>query len=177
MLPNPLDLLRRLNLSHNYSPYIELILLEERERLIEREERLRGFIEPKQTEQTTPVKIAQRPKKEYKTHTLYIEDFKNSSGEHNILMVNKEGKLIEIMLVSDSNDYSVVVETDTFRLDKTYDELSQISDYVDSINAYQDGSNYILSMYNIKFTKFEFSIIFNSEITFSNIYAKWEELE
>jgi len=178
MLPNPLDLLRRLNLSHNRSPYIELILLEERERLIEREERLRGLGTPAPTAPTAPTSTPTSTDYEerYITQTIDLKRFKDSSGDHNILSINKKGKLIEMLLVSDSKDYKIIIETESFRLKRSYTELDEISDYIESINVFQDGSNYILSLYDIKFTKFDFHILFDGEVTFSRIYAKWEEL-
>jgi len=175
--------LRRL--SHNHSPYIELILLEERERLIEREEKLREGVvvatstytsASSQTSASASTSQTQTSTEEYITQTIDLKRFTDSSGKHNILSINNKGKLIEMILVSDNNDYGVIIETESFKLDRTYSELSYISDYVDSISVFQDGSNYILSVYDIKFTKFDFYILINSKVTFSRIYAKWEEL-
>jgi len=182
MLPNPLDLLRRLN---HRNPYIDLILLEERGRLIEREEKLRGlgasspsgsFSGSSGSGSDSGLGSAQVSEERYITQTIDLKRFKDSSGDHNILSIHKKGRLIEMVLVSDSKDYKVIIETDSFKLKRSYDELDEISDYIESINVFQDGSNYVLSLYDVKFTKFDFNILFNGEVTFSRIYAKWEEL-
>jgi len=97
------------------------------------------------------------------------------NGRYYVLILSKEGVLEEALLVSDKPDYIVYIETDTLNITRSFTELSQISDYIESITAMQSNDSYIFHVSNIKFSWLRFYVVASS-VNFSRVYAKWHEV-
>jgi len=142
---------------------LELVFVEELER---------GVVEAMRSVKLPEIMLPE----EAKVRTKTIDDTPGTiTGWFDVLRTRNEGVLIEALLVSDKTDYSVYIETDSLTIRKTFDELNQISDYVNSIAAFQNDDSYILHINDIKFSWLNFRLIANS-VNFNRIYVKWEEV-
>ncbi len=110
------------------------------------------------------------------THTI---DWKQKLVEfaNTLLEVTVAAKLYEVMIKSPSKNFSIRFITDGLcQVDKNFEEMQAISDYLTSIDAFEDEGEYVTRLENYSWrNSAKFIITVNEPITFSQIYLKYEQ--
>lgn len=126
-------------------------------------------------------KIAGRLEEVGEKSSTQIVDWKNKkvTGRKKIFSSKVPGKLYELVFRSDSGNYYIEFEIDGYMtLKKTFDELVEMSRYVDSVVAFHEDEYYILNLSNYSWLKSaKFTLYVNEEINFSTIFVKYDEFE
>jgi hypothetical protein len=111
-----------------------------------------------------------------KPQTQFI-DLSNMSvsGSYELLNLIGRGTLNELAIVSPSRKFGIQIFSDNLtRIFKDFDELEQISQYVESIDAFEDNGSYILSVKDISWIdSFRLLLIAYEPIEFKRIFASY----
>ena len=88
------------------------------------------------------------------------------------------GSLHELMLSSSDKEYSIMLVTDgILKLYKSWDEMQAISQYLDTVDAFKEDAEYVLSIKGFSWSESAYAVVsVKKPITFSNIFVKWDEL-
>jgi hypothetical protein len=95
-----------------------------------------------------------------------------------IIKSDTRGRLREATVRSPSSNFSVLMLSDgVTRLSRSYSELANISQYLESIDAYQaEDGTYVLRIGEINWTSsFLLTIYVKEKIVFNNIFAVYDE--
>ncbi len=92
------------------------------------------------------------------------------------LNLRGRGTLREIMLISDSPDFRVVIGVDGREcINKTFSELQEVSTYLNSIDAFEDDGKYVFHVSGISFRKsLSFEVYTIQSIRFEKVYAVFD---
>ncbi|MEM1710525.1 MAG: hypothetical protein QW820_06510 [Sulfolobales archaeon] len=98
------------------------------------------------------------------------------SRDLTILDVTYGGRLHELVLCSNSNNYSVKFVTDgVVRIDRSFSDLQLISPYLDTISAFEDNGKFVLHVKDYSWVSSAYAAVFVGEpITFHQIFAKYD---
>jgi len=99
-------------------------------------------------------------------------------GAMDIINSKVRGKLREFSLRAKSKNFSVQILRDGVKkLDRTYDELSKMSEYLRSIDAFEVNGEYVVHLKNFKWiSDFLLTIFAREEIEFPQVFAIWDEI-
>jgi len=124
-----------------------------------------------------PVKVEIPRREREKTETLDKTDFPIRGDYTLIEVVGRRGKLRELMIMSPSSAFSVLMVTDGKRkMERSYSELVTIGEELDFVSAFEKNGTYILKIDSIPWTdEFLFLIHTDTAITFTWLYAIWSE--
>jgi hypothetical protein len=97
------------------------------------------------------------------------------SGAYELLNLTGRGALKELAIISPSRNFSIQVFSDDMtRIFRSFDELRQISQHVESIAAYEEDGFYVLSVRDISWIdNFRFLIIAHEPIEFKRIFVSY----
>ena len=103
---------------------------------------------------------------------------KRAEFELSLFDVKVGGTLQELMLKSPSKNYSIALVTDgSLKLQKTFEEMEVVGQYLDTIAAFEKNGEYILHLKDYSWLESAYSVISVKEpIVFSNVFIKWDEL-
>lgn len=99
-------------------------------------------------------------------------------GSEDLIDSRVRGRLRELVLKSSSPDFRITIMRDGRRLlDRTFSELMEISQYSETIDAFQEaeGGSYVLKLSNISWLNDFLLTISATETTFDKIFTVWEE--
>ena len=89
------------------------------------------------------------------------------------------GKLIELVVISDSREYSVSITIDNATvMDGSFDWYQSVSQYTDWIDAFEDNGSFVLRITDLSFSssiKISLKITSQGSIKFREIIAKIEK--
>ncbi|MBU0598716.1 hypothetical protein KKF61_07090 [Patescibacteria group bacterium] len=112
--------------------------------------------------------------KAYKKQTYIYE--KNSHrvvSALNILDLRGSGEIEEILIKSQSNDFTIVIDIDDMpQYQRTWAELNEISEDLDGIVAVNRSGTYIIKLSNLFFSNKIKMMISTSGTTFDKIYVR-----
>jgi len=93
-----------------------------------------------------------------------------------LLDVSVGGRLHELVLCSNSSNYSIRIVTDGMvRLDRSFRELQSISPYLDSIDAIEDNGRFILYIKDYSWLNSVYAIVrIREPIMFSQVFIKYD---
>lgn len=123
---------------------------------------------------TNPQILTKKPMSEYKTKMVDKNNQQLLVGTFDLIDIkNAHGEVTGLTIKAPSSDYSIIINMDRdAEYQRTWTEMSSLSDDVDDIVAsLQDGS-YILSMSDIHFLDNIKIVVVGKGITFSKLYAK-----
>ena len=133
-----------------------------------------------------PITTAALPEAEVKltTRTNRFGPWKDRyvRSEH-LIRTDKPGRLRELMIISPTDDFSILVSLDGMRwLDKSFAELEEISQESDYVSAFEQldeegkpTGNYVLGLRDISWLKSFDLMLVSGGVTFSHVYATWDE--
>ncbi|MEM1681063.1 MAG: hypothetical protein QXZ56_07645 [Sulfolobales archaeon] len=98
------------------------------------------------------------------------------SKDLTLLDVTYGGKLHELVLCSNSKNYSIRFVTDGMvRIDRSFSELQSISPYLDTISAFEDNGKFVLHVKDYSWVSSAYvAVIAREPITFSQIFVKYD---
>jgi hypothetical protein len=98
-------------------------------------------------------------------------------GFEELISSRREGKLRELMIRSLSKDFRVAMLVDGVRLmDRSFDELVEVSQYLESVDAFEAEGEYILRLKDISWTRdFLLALLTKGDILFPRIVGFWDE--
>jgi len=126
--------------------------------------------------QARTVIVEREERKESKTKIVDKKDYE-VERIYDIIDTQKPGKLREAMIKSSSSDFSITISLDgVVIMDRSFSDLKDISEYSESIDAFQSGSYYIVSLRNLSWRdSFRLRISTSGVLTFPWIFAVWDE--
>jgi len=97
------------------------------------------------------------------------------SGASELLNLTGKGTLKELAVVSPSRNFGIQVFSDNVtRILRSFDELEQISQHVESIAAYEEDGLYVLNVKDVSWIdNFRLMIIAHEPIEFKRIFASY----
>lgn len=111
------------------------------------------------------------------TRTLDRRGFEITSATE-LIYSNRPGRLREFSMVSDTGRFTVVMMVDgARRIDRRFSELAEMSEFMETIDAYNADGKYVLRVSDIKWAR-EFSLIIIPErvtVKVENALAFWDE--
>lgn len=115
--------------------------------------------------------------REARTHTINIME-KTLTGTLDLIKSDAGGKLEELVIISESPDFTVMIETDgAVRIEGPYKKFEEISPYSEVIDAYvNDAGKYVLRFRNIAWLR-SFRAFINSPkpMKLTRVWGQWEE--
>lgn len=98
------------------------------------------------------------------------------SSDLTLLDVSVGGRLHELVLCSNSSNYSIRIMTDGIvRLDRSFRELQSISPYLESIDALEDNGRFILYIKDYSWLNSAHAILkIREPITFPYVFIKYD---
>ncbi|MEM4975855.1 MAG: hypothetical protein QXT64_00850 [Desulfurococcaceae archaeon] len=98
------------------------------------------------------------------------------SRDLTILDVAYGGRLHELVLCSNSGNYSIRFVTDgVARIDRSFQDLQSISPYLDTISAFEDNGKFVLHIKDYSWVSSAYAAVFVGEpVTFHQIFAKYD---
>lgn len=118
--------------------------------------------------------IARRMPKPYipKTDLVDLKNFQVSKA-YPLLELNVAGKIEELTLKSKSKDYTLTLNFDEHRLQKSWSEFHEMTEYLKTVDAFTSDDYYILHLEDINWTEFCTAIIaVPTPTVFENIFVK-----
>jgi len=99
-------------------------------------------------------------------------------GAQDLISVRGRGKLREFMVRAKGKNFRVIILADGLKkLDRTYDELDVISEYLDFIDAFEVDGEYIIHLKEVSWiSDFLLTLLAEEEIVFLKIFAVWDEI-
>lgn len=125
-----------------------------------------------------PVEKIMLPREEYeKTEVLDKTSFPIRGDYRLIDVVGRRGKLRELMIMSPSSSFSVLMITDgKKKIERSYSDLTTIGEELDFLAAFEKNGSYILKVANIPWIdEFLFLIHTDTAVTFTWLYGLWTE--
>jgi len=115
--------------------------------------------------------VGMKPKK----LTTYPLEWKEQTvdGQWEMCDLKGVGKLHELLIVTTTSNFSLLLEVDGKRTEKTYTQYSEESEYIDEIVAIQSNSNYRIHLSDIPFSKHLY-ILVKGTLTISRAYLKYD---
>lgn len=115
------------------------------------------------------IHIKTRSKQTY----IYEKDNHHVVSALNILDLQGSGEIEEILIKSQSNDFTIVIDIDDMpQYQRTWSELNSISEDLDGIVAVNRSSTYIIKLSSLFFTNRIKMMISTNETTFNKIYVR-----
>jgi hypothetical protein len=111
------------------------------------------------------------------TRTLDRRGFEITSMTE-LIYSNRPGRLREFSMVSNTDRFTVVMMVDgARRIDRRFSELVEMSEFMETIDAYNADGKYVFRVSDVKWTR-EFSLIIIPErvtVKVDNALAFWDE--
>jgi len=107
--------------------------------------------------------------------TVYPLEWKNQAvdGQWEVCDVQGIGKLHELLILTTTSNFSLLLEVDGKRTEKPYTQYSEESEYVDEIVAIQSNGNFRIHLSDIPFCK-NLYIVVKGTLTLSRVYLKYD---
>lgn len=107
--------------------------------------------------------------------TTYPLEWKSQAvdGQWEVCDVKGSGRLEELLILTTTSNFTLLLEVDGRRTEKTYTQYSEESKYVDDIVAIQTNSNYRIHLSDIPFSK-NLYIVVKGTLTISRAYLKYD---
>jgi len=107
--------------------------------------------------------------------TAYPLEWKNQTvdGQWEICDVKGSGKLHELLILTTTSNFTLLLEVDGKRTEKTYTQYSEESEYVDEIVAIQSNGNYRIHLSDVPFSK-NLYVVVKGTLTLSRVYLKYD---
>lgn len=119
--------------------------------------------------------ISERLPRKLVTRTV---DYRNTLVDGELVVVDskKPGRIHEMVFRSTGKNYVVAVVADaTTLLRGSFDELSDVGKYLESVDAFESNGDYVVYIKDLKWDK-ECKVIVKAQKTlFKNIFCKWDE--
>jgi hypothetical protein len=93
------------------------------------------------------------------------------------LELKGKGTVHEVLLVSNSSNFRTMINVDGTFFDWSYEELLELSPYIDTITAVQTNGQYIFRLNSVSFVNAFTLIISAKSVTFTKVYAKYDVFE
>jgi hypothetical protein len=93
------------------------------------------------------------------------------------LELKGKGTVHEVLLVSNSSNFRTMINVDGTFFDWSYEELLELSPYIDTITAVQTNGLYIFRLNSVSFVNAFTLIISAKSVTFTKVYAKYDVFE
>jgi len=111
------------------------------------------------------------------TRTLDRKGFEITSMTE-LIYSNRPGRLREFSMVSNTDRFTVIMMVDgARRIDRRFSELVEMSEFMETIDAYNADGKYVFRVSDVKWTR-EFSLIIIPErvtVKVENALAFWDE--
>jgi len=107
--------------------------------------------------------------------TTYPLEWKNQNvdGQWEVCDVKGSGKLHELLILTTTSNFTLLLEVDGRRTEKTYTQYSEESEYVDEIVAIKTNDNYRIHLSDIPFSKYLYVVV-KGTLTISRAYLKYD---
>lgn len=120
-------------------------------------------------------KLSSTTTKPRETRVIRITDAVSDT----VLSEDGSGKLIEMVVISDSREYSVSIAIDNATvMDGSFDWYQSISQYMDWIDAFEDNGSFVLRVADLSFSsslKISLKTSSTGSVKFREIIAKIEK--
>jgi hypothetical protein len=120
-------------------------------------------------------KLSSTTAKPRETRVIRITDAVSDT----VLSEDGSGKLIELVVISDSREYSVSIAIDNATvMDGSFDWYQSISQYMDWIDAFEDDGSFVLRVADLSFSsslKISLKTSSTGSVKFREIIAKIEK--
>ena len=93
---------------------------------------------------------------------------------YTFLELEGRGTIHEVLLISDSPEFRVLIDLDNSIFDWSYKELLELSPYIDAITAVQTNGQYIFRLNSVSFISVFSLRISAKRVTFTKAYAKFD---
>ena len=121
----------------------------------------------------TPIMPQRDTMNRYKTKRVDRTNYKLLIGALDLITLdNAYGKVVEFLVKSSSSDFSIIIKVDEEEYQRSWTEMSTLSDDVDGIVASLQDGYYILSMSDIHFSSNIKLTLSGRGLTFSKLYAE-----
>jgi len=120
------------------------------------------------------IRIKQKIELEKPEYTTLVGWLKNVSTPFEVINISGSGELKSIVIKNNNKNFSLKIIADNNVLyDKSWDEYSTISEYIEDIDAFEYNGTYILRISDIKFYKnLLISIYSDSNTVINDIHYK-----
>ncbi len=97
-------------------------------------------------------------------------------AELTVFEAKAPGSLHELMLRSSDKEYSIMLVTDgILKLYKSWDEMQAVSQYLDTVAAFEENGEYILHVKDFSWLESAYAVVsVKKPMNFSNIFIKYD---
>lgn len=111
-----------------------------------------------------------------KTHTVDKKEF-SIEGDYSLLDITNRGELREVLVLSPSDDFSVLILGDGVKkLERSFTDLEDIAEELEFLSVFEKNGTYVLHVKNFSWqSTFLFLIRADPAISFTRLFAVWTE--